>query len=94
MCFTNFVFVDNLFFCFIVFCKEAQTVLFSSLSPAPTVSNEGMSGTRGKVMLNALNVPSQKLTSCDQSDDNEKSLTNSHQCVAGSKWIYIVLIIN
>ena len=93
MCFTNFVFVDNLFFSFIVFCIEVQTVLFSSLSPAPTVSNEGMSNARGKVMLNALNVPSQKLTLCDQSDD-EKSLTNSHQYVAGSKWIYILLNIN
>ena len=67
-------------------------MLFSSSSSAHNpVSNQGISGASSKIMLSALNVPSQELTLSGQGDVNGNSISDSYQYTDDSKWIYTKL---
>ena len=67
-------------------------MLFSSSSSAHNpVSNQGISGASGKIMLSALNVPSQELTSSGQGDVNGNNISDSYRYTDDSKWIYTKL---
>lgn len=63
-------------------------MLSSSSSAHNPVSNQGISGDRGKIMLSALNVPSQELPLSGQGDVNENSLSNSDRYIDDSKWMF------